>query len=65
MPVKFEGRPGRIVGFQGQYVTVLLDGDDEPSTLHTGEDGLEYPAGTRVGPGPDERFAHLVQVPAQ
>ncbi|MFI5814860.1 hypothetical protein ACIA7S_28375 [Streptomyces sp. NPDC051643] len=61
LDVKHEGRPGRIVGFAGQYVAVLHDGDEEPSICHATSE-MEYPAGTQVGPGPDERFAHLVQV---
>jgi hypothetical protein len=55
------GRPGTIVGFHGQYVQVLHDGDDRPETCHA-TSGMEYPEGARVGPGPDERFAHLVEV---
>lgn len=56
------GRPAAIVGFSGQYIDVLVDGEEGPITCHATAD-LEYPRGVRVGPGPDERFAHLVQVP--
>ncbi|GAA2732349.1 hypothetical protein [Streptomyces nogalater] len=58
--VQHEGRPGVIVGFAGQYLEVQLDGDDHTTTCHATA-GMEYPPGIRVGPGPDERFAHLVQ----
>ncbi|MFG2359361.1 hypothetical protein [Streptomyces sp. NPDC048521] len=61
LEVKHEGRPGRIVGFAGQYVEVQLDGDDHTTTCHATSE-MKYPQGTRIGPGPDERFAHLVQV---
>jgi hypothetical protein len=61
MPVKYNGQPGELVGYAGQYVKVLLEGDEEPVTCHP-TSSMEYPAGTQVGPGPDERFAHLVQV---
>lgn len=60
LDVTHEGRPGRIVGFAGQYVEVQLDGDDYTTTCHATAD-MEYPPGTRIGPGPDERFAHLVE----
>lgn len=60
LEVKHAGRPGRIVGFAGQYVMVQLDGDDHPTTCHA-TSAMEYPEGACVGPGPDERFAHLVQ----
>lgn len=30
----WDGRNGTIVGFDGQYLLVLFDGDTEPSTLH-------------------------------
>jgi hypothetical protein len=59
--VKHNGRPGVIVGFAGQYVEVQLDGDDHTTTCHATSE-MEYPQGTRIGPDPDERFAHLVQV---
>ncbi|MFF7335472.1 hypothetical protein [Streptomyces sp. NPDC008150] len=62
LEVKHEGRPGRIVGFAGQYVAVHLDGDDTYSVCHATA-AMEYPEGAQVGPGPDERFAHLVQAP--
>lgn len=58
--ITYDGRSGAIVGFAGQYVVIQLDGDDDTMTCHTGD--LEYPPGVRVGPGPDERFAHLVEV---
>jgi hypothetical protein len=61
LEVKHESRPGRIVGFTGQYVEVQLDGDDHTTTCHATSE-MEYPQGTRIGPGPDERFAHLVEV---
>ncbi|MDX3298683.1 hypothetical protein PV569_34025 [Streptomyces scabiei] len=61
MDVKHNGRPGRIVGFSGQYIEVQLDGDDHPTTCHATSE-MEYPPRTRVGPDPDERFAHLVEV---
>jgi hypothetical protein len=59
--VKHGGRRGTIVGFAGQYVEVQLDGDEDTTTCHATSE-MEYPAGTRIGPAPDERFAHLVQV---
>jgi hypothetical protein len=62
LDVKHEGRPGVIVGFAGQYVEVQLDGDGHTTTCHA-MSSMEYPEGTRVGPDPDERFAHLVQTP--
>ncbi|MGR3875820.1 hypothetical protein ACUXZZ_45625 (plasmid) [Streptomyces graminifolii] len=58
--ITYDGRPGAIAGFAGQYVVIQLDGDNDTMTCHTGS--LEYPPGVRVGPGPDERFAHLVEV---
>ncbi|MDX3672698.1 hypothetical protein [Streptomyces europaeiscabiei] len=61
MRVKHSGRPGVIVGYSGQYIEVLIDGADRPTTCHATSE-MEYPPGTRVGPDPDERFAHLVQV---
>jgi len=61
MRVKHEGKPGTIVGYRGQYIEVLIDGDDRPITCHATAE-MEYPEGTRVGPDPDERFAHLVEV---
>ncbi|MFD9248428.1 hypothetical protein [Streptomyces bottropensis] len=61
LEVKHAGRPGHIVGFAGQYVVVQLDGDDHPVTCHATSD-MEYPERTQIGPGPDERFAHLVRV---
>jgi hypothetical protein len=61
LEVRHENRPGRIVGFAGQYVEVQLDGDDHTTTCHATSE-MEYPQGTRIGPGPDERFAHLVEV---
>lgn len=61
MRVKCEGRPGTIVGYQGQYIKVLLDGEERPDTRHATWE-MEYPPEAHVGPGPDERFAHLVQV---
>lgn len=61
LKIKHDGHPGRIVGFAGQYVEVQLDGDDHTTTCHATSE-MEYPQGTRVGPGPDERFAHLVEV---
>jgi hypothetical protein len=61
LEVKHAGRPGRIVGFSGQYVEVILDGDDHTTTCHATSE-MDYPQGTRIGPDPDERFAHLVQV---
>ncbi|QBJ94515.1 hypothetical protein D0Z67_29550 (plasmid) [Streptomyces seoulensis] len=63
LEVKHEGRAGRIVGFAGQYVAVHLDGDETYVVCHATAE-MEYPEGVQVGPGPDERFAHLVQVPA-
>lgn len=63
LEVKHEGRPGRIAGFAGQYVEVQLEGDDYTTTCHATSE-MEYPQGTRIGPDPDERFAHLVQVQA-
>lgn len=62
LEVKHAGRPGRIVGFTGQYVEVQHEGDDHTTTCHATSE-MEYPPGTRVGPDPDERFAHLVEVP--
>ncbi|NUR01384.1 MAG: hypothetical protein HOY79_34115 [Streptomyces sp.] len=62
MRVKHEGRPGTIVGYRGQYIEVLIGGEDRPITCHATAE-MEYPEEARVGPGPDERFAHLVQVP--
>jgi hypothetical protein len=61
MKAKHAGRPGRIVGFSGQYVEMQLDGDDHTTTCHATSE-MEYPQGTSIGPGPDERFAHLVEV---
>lgn len=61
LEVKHEGRPGKITGFSGQYVEVQLDGDDHSTTCHATSE-MEYPEGTQIGPGPDERFAHLVEV---
>ncbi|MBP5926677.1 hypothetical protein F3K32_42480 [Streptomyces sp. LBUM 1483] len=61
LEVKNNGRPGRVVGFSGQYIEVQLDGDDYPTTCHATSE-MEYPQGTRIGPDPDERFAHLVEV---
>jgi hypothetical protein len=61
LDVTHEGRPGKIVGFAGQYVEVQHDGDDHTTTCHA-TSSMEYPPGTRIGPDPDERFAHLVQV---
>jgi hypothetical protein len=58
--IKHGGRPGTIVGFAGQYVEVQHDGDDHTTTCHATSE-MEYPPGTRIGPGPDERFAHLVE----
>ncbi|MEU2426883.1 hypothetical protein ABZ619_38725 [Streptomyces sp. NPDC007851] len=58
--ITYDGRPGAIAGFCGQYVVIQLDGDKDTLVVHTGS--LEYPPGVRVGPGPDERFAHLVEV---
>ncbi|MEU0656141.1 hypothetical protein ABZ485_28385 [Streptomyces albogriseolus] len=63
LEVKYEGRAGRIVGFAGQYVAVHCDGDETFVICHATAE-MEYPKGVQVGPGPDERFAHLVQVPA-
>jgi hypothetical protein len=63
LEVKHAGRPGRIVGFAGQYVEVLMDGDEQPTTCHA-TSRMEYPPGVQVGPGPDERFARLVEVTA-
>ncbi|MFE5037150.1 hypothetical protein [Streptomyces sp. NPDC056683] len=63
LDVKHEGRPGVIVGFSGQYVEVQIEGDDHTTTCHATAE-MEYPPGTRVGPDPDERFAHLVQTTA-
>ncbi|RZF02929.1 hypothetical protein [Streptomyces albidoflavus] len=63
LEVKHEGRPGTIVGFAGQYVAVQHEGDDTYVVRHATSQ-MEYPEGTQVGPDPDERFAHLVQVPA-
>jgi hypothetical protein len=62
LDVTHEGRPGEIVGFAGQYVEVQLYGDDHTTTCHA-TSSMEYPEGTRIGPDPDERFAHLVQTP--
>ncbi|MFI9052426.1 hypothetical protein [Streptomyces sp. NPDC053427] len=61
LKVKHEGHSGRIVGFAGQYVEVAFDGDDHSTTCHA-TSGMEYPPQTRIGPDPDERFAHLVKV---
>ena len=61
MRVKYTGQDGTLVGFEGQYVRVPLDDHEEPVTCHP-TSSMEYPPGTQVGPGPDERFAHLVQV---
>ncbi|MBV1940854.1 hypothetical protein KUF83_30430 [Streptomyces sp. BV286] len=61
LKVKHNGHAGHIVGFAGQYVVIQLDGGKYPMTCHATSD-VEYPPGTQVGPGPDERFAHLVQV---
>jgi hypothetical protein len=61
LDVKHAGRPATIVGFAGQYVEVQHDGDDHTTTCHAVSE-MDYPPGTRIGPGPDERFAHLVQV---
>ncbi|WP_333745458.1 hypothetical protein [Streptomyces sp. IBSBF 2950] len=61
LDVKHDGRPGRVAGFSGQYIEVQLDGDDHTTTCHA-TSAMEYPKGTRIGPDPDERFAHLVQV---
>ncbi|MEW2301961.1 hypothetical protein AB0958_18640 [Streptomyces sp. NPDC006655] len=58
--ITYDGRTGSIVGFAGQYVVIQLDGDDDTMICHTGS--LEYPPGVRVGPDPDERYAHLVEV---
>ncbi|MEU1371982.1 hypothetical protein ABZ454_38725 [Streptomyces sp. NPDC005803] len=58
--IKHNGRPGKIVGFAGQYVEVQLDGDDHTTTCHA-TSSMEYPPATRIGLGPDERFAHLVE----
>lgn len=63
LEVKHEGKPGRIVGFAGQYVAVHQDGDETYIVCHATSE-MEYPEGVQVGPGPDERFAHLVEVPA-
>ncbi|QLJ06753.1 hypothetical protein HZZ00_37620 (plasmid) [Streptomyces sp. NEAU-sy36] len=63
LEVKHDGREGRIVGFAGQYVAVHRDGDEMYVICHATA-GMEYPEGVQVGPGPDERFAHLVQAPA-
>ena len=63
LEVKHEGQPGRIVGFAGQYVAVQREGDETYVICHATSQ-MEYPEGVQVGPGPDERFAHLVQVPA-
>lgn len=61
LEVKHAGRAGHIAGFAGQYVVVLLKGDDHTTTCHA-TSSMEYPPGTQIGPGPDERFAHLVEV---
>ncbi|MGW3308159.1 hypothetical protein ACWDG9_16415 [Streptomyces sp. NPDC001073] len=59
LEVEHVGRPGHIVGYSGQYLEVLMDGDKEPMTCHATSQ-MTYPAGVRIGPNPDERFAHLV-----
>jgi hypothetical protein len=59
MDVKHEGRAGTVAGFAGQYVEVQFPGDDYTTTCHAMSE-MEYPPGTRIGPDPDERFAHLV-----
>jgi seryl-tRNA synthetase len=61
LEVTHEGRPGRIVGFTGQYVEVQHEGEEHTTTCHA-TSGMDYPEGTRIGPGPDERFVHLVEV---
>lgn len=61
LDIKHDGCPGVIVGFAGQYVEVRLDGDKHTTTCHATSE-MEYPQGTRIGPDPDERFAHLVEV---
>ncbi|WP_329142890.1 hypothetical protein OIU91_04390 [Streptomyces sp. NBC_01456] len=63
LEVKHEGIPGRIVGFAGQYVAIHRDGDETYVICHATAE-MEYPEGVQIGPGPDERFAHLVQVPS-
>lgn len=32
--VKYDGKPGTIVGFYGSYITIHLDGDDESIQVH-------------------------------
>lgn len=61
MRVYHGGRPGVIVGFTSQYIEVLLDSEERPITCHATSD-MTYPLEAHVGPGPDERFAHLVKV---
>jgi len=61
MRVEQADRAGTIVGYRGQYVEVLFDGEDRPLPCHPTEN-MTYPPGAQVGPGPDERFAHLVEV---
>lgn len=34
MRIKFDGRPGEIVGFRDQYLRVRLDGERRLVTLH-------------------------------
>lgn len=58
--VKHGGKLGRIVGFADQYVVVQLDGEEHDTVCHA-TSSMEYPPGVQVGPGPDERFAHLVE----
>ncbi|MGW5216022.1 hypothetical protein ACWEQO_33675 [Streptomyces sp. NPDC004051] len=60
LAVKHADRPGRIVSLSGQYVEVLLESDEESMPCHATSE-MGYPPGARVGPGPDERFTHLVE----
>lgn len=58
--VTYGGEGATVVGFAGQYLAVLRDGAAEPVVVHATA-SVEYPPGVSVGPGPDERYAHLVE----
>lgn len=45
MRIKFEGKPGVIVGFRDQYLRVRLDGEKHPVTCHPTWE-IEYPKGS-------------------
>lgn len=60
LDVEHDGRPGKIVGFSGQYVVVRIKGEDHTTTCHATAE-MKYPQHVHIGPGPDERFAHLVE----